>query len=343
MPVGLRRALLLLVSIVVALGVAELVLRAVGYGRITPEMNFGANTRGALERGGFEPDARLFWTLPAAVTPEDRAVQAVHPGRPVPPKNGRLRLIVLGDSCSRIAIGGLPYSADLARLLGPAWDVLNAAVPGYTTFQGLTWLRTQLLALQPDLVVVYFGWNDHWRSTGVTDAEYARWHATAPLRLLALVRGAPSPSPVRVPLDQYVANLRAMVDAIGADGAQTILVVAPSAISPEAVRHLEQTRYILPGENPTALHERYRQAVRTYRGQPGVAVLAADRLFQELDGERPLLMRDGIHLTEPGHAALAAALATLISSGAGADGTVPPAMLEAARAAVAAVPAEAVR
>ena len=341
MPVGTRRALLLLLSIVVTLCAAELLLRAVGYGRITPEMNFGVNTRGALESGGFEADPDLFWTLPARATPSDLEIRAVHPRRPVPPRDSRRRLIVLGDSCSRISMAAPPYSEQLERHLGPDWEVFNAAVPGYTSHQGLVWLRLQLLALQPDLVVVYFGWNDHWRSTGVTDREYARWHGVSRFRLLGLVRGKPEQPPLRVPVDQYAENLRMIVDEIRAAGAQVILVAAPHRFSGEAEQRLLQTGYILRGERPAVLHEQYLEVVRGFTGQQGVAVLAADKLMAAVTNPTPLLMRDGIHLTDPAHAIMAMALTALVTSGAGADGSVPAPLLEVIEAGlVAAEPAQ---
>lgn len=339
MPLVLRRTLLLLLSTAVSLVAAELVLRAVGYGRITPAMNFGVNTRGALERGGCEPHATLFWTLPARPAPVDEAVRAVHPRRPVAPKGERRRLIVLGDSCSRISIESLPYSATLERLLGPRWEVLNAAVPGYTSHQGLAWLRLQLLDLGPDLVVVYFGWNDHWRATGLTDRDYERRQASGRPRLLALLDREPATPPLRVPLAEYAQNLEAMVAAIRARGAQVVLVAAPHDLDGEARQRLAATGYILPDEQPGPLHESYLAAVRRFAGRPGVAVLAADRLVAALADRAPLLMRDGIHLTDPAHAVLAAALAELITTGAGADGTLAPPLVAAGGAALAAVTA----
>jgi len=331
--VVVRRSVLLLVSIAVSLGAAELVLRAVGYGRITPEMNFGVNTRGALERGGFEPDADLFWTLPVRTSPVDQAIGAIHPRRPVSPKGQRLRLIVLGDSCSRISMAEPPYSELLERALGPRWEVFNAAVPGYTTFQGLTWLHTQLLALKPDLVVVYYGWNDHWRSTGLADRDYAD-RRRGGLRLLSVLHRRPSPPPVRVALADYRTNLDTITQDITATGAQVIVVAAPFRFTPEARQRLEQTGYVLPGEDPAALHGSYLEVVRTLAGRRGLAVLSADGLFAQLGQDDRLIMRDGIHLTDDGHAVMAAALACLITTGAGADGSLPASLLDAARAAL---------
>jgi len=330
-PQILRKILLAAAAVVVTLGAAELALRAFGSGEITPELNFGVNTRDALERGAFEPHPELFWTLPARPSQLDQALGAVHPSRAVPPKDGRKRLIVLGDSCSRISQRTLPYSGLLGeRLLGRGWEVLNAAVPGYTTHQGLAWLRLQLLDLQPDLVVVYFGWNDHWRATGVTDEAYAASRSSRSLRLLQLLRKRPATPPLRVPQESYRRNLRQLVDELRGAGARVVLVAAPAHLSAEAQQRLAMTRYVLPGEDAAELHRQYRGIVAEFAGEPDVAVFAADQLLAALPREMPLLMRDGIHLTDEGHAVFAAALERLLATGAGSDGTLPPSLVESA-------------
>jgi lysophospholipase L1-like esterase len=326
-----RKAALALASIVITLIVAEVGLRLAGWGTVTPAMGFGVNTRSALEQGRFLPDDTLFWKLPRTVNEVDRAIRAVHPDLPVPARRAPRRILVLGDSCSRISLGVLPYSALLEQELGPdRVEVLNASVPGYTTHQGLAWLNSQLLDLEPDLVVVYFGWNDHWRATGLTDRQYAASRRASRLRLLSLLRRRPDTPPLRVPLDAYRENLAAIVDACRARGARVLLIAAPHRITGEAVRRLEQTRYILAGEDPVALHREYLGVVRGMAAPPAVSVLEAARLFPRLPLDDPLLMRDGIHLTDGAHAALARALAAMITEGTGADGSVPQALVDAA-------------
>src|SRR5207244_4303724 len=39
-------------------------------------------------------------------------------------------------------------------------EVLPLAVPGYSSHQGLAWLRRDLAGLRPDLVTLCYGWND---------------------------------------------------------------------------------------------------------------------------------------------------------------------------------------
>ncbi|RKZ12313.1 hypothetical protein DRQ50_12140 [bacterium] len=325
-----RRIILASISVVLTLVVAEVGLRLVGWGTVTPEMGFGMNTRSALEQGRFLPDADLFWKLPLRANEVDRTIKAVHPDLPPPPRRAAQRILVLGDSCSRLSMGVLPYSALLEqRLAGQGYEVLNASVPGYTTYQGLAWLHTQLLDLEPDLVVVYFGWNDHWRATGRTDRQYAASRSASRLRLLSLLWRAPEKPPVRVPVDQFADNLDAIIATCAERDIGVLVIAAPHHLTREAAQHLVQTRYILPGENPTLMHREYLEITADRARQGGAALLAADRLFAKVGSLGPLLMRDGIHLTDAGHQVMAAALASVITTGVGADGSLPASLVEA--------------
>ncbi len=335
MPGFLKRLPLLLIGLVVALVLGEVLLRAIGYGEVTPGLKFDMNTRAALEQGRFAAHDDLFWTLPPTPGPADRAMNAVHPGRSIRPKGKGRRVLVLGDSCSRLSVSTLPYSGTLQeRLFSEGAEVLNASVPGYTTHQGLTWLRLQLLEASPDVTVVYFGWNDHWRATGMTDRAYAESMAPNRPRLLTLLDRRSDVPDFRVPADHYRENLETMIDELRAAGSDVVLVAAPSRFTGEARLRLVQTGYLLPDDDVAEIHARYLDIVRSFAGRDGVSVLSGDRLYDQLGRQIPLLHRDGIHPTDQGHAALGAALAEMIRSGAGADGSIPPRLLTAARLAV---------
>src|SRR5206468_9052768 len=42
-------------------------------------------------------------------------------------------------------------------------EIVNAGVIGYTSLHGLEWFERDLARLHPDVVTLYFGWNDMWR------------------------------------------------------------------------------------------------------------------------------------------------------------------------------------
>ncbi len=318
-----KKMVLLTMAVIMALGMGEIVLRVIDYGSITPEMNFGVNTQMALDKGRFLPDEDLFWKLP--VHPRDAAIRAIQPDVDVPAKGERRRILVLGDSCSRLSQAIPPYSAlleDSLRSLNI--EVWNAAVPGYTTWQGRAWLPKQLLAIQPDVAVIYFGWNDHWRATGITDEDYARQMQGSSLRLTQLFRKMPDPPPLRVTGTQYRDNLQAMVAEFEAIGTRVILVTAPSNLTQEARARILQTRYLIRGDNAGAIHQEYLAVVREVCAGSGANLLDASQVFAAVGNPKQLLMRDGIHLTDKGHQLMATLLAARLpaSLANGAEGNV---------------------
>lgn len=85
---------------------------------------------------------------------------------PVRPKDGRFRILVLGDSVAYYGDtlddtfvghlrGSLAADHDLAGI-----DVLNAGIKGYTNYQELQFLKHYGVGLEPDLVGVSFVLND---------------------------------------------------------------------------------------------------------------------------------------------------------------------------------------
>lgn len=79
-----------------------------------------------------------------------------------------LKIMCLTDSVA-VMYEGKGYPDILQELLSRVVPeknpiVFNGSVPGYTSFQGLKYFTTELIAYEPDVVVVNYGWNDHWQS-----------------------------------------------------------------------------------------------------------------------------------------------------------------------------------
>lgn len=135
----------------------------------------------------FEGDPVLFWRLrPNA----DRAIwdftvvstnaQGLRHDRPIVDKpRGRFRIVCVGDSVTfgyRIPLvfpdapdaydrNDAPYPARLERLLREQhpdrdFEVIALAVPGYSSFQGRLLLEQTIEWLEPDVVILCFGFND---------------------------------------------------------------------------------------------------------------------------------------------------------------------------------------
>lgn len=85
-------------------------------------------------------------------------------------KKNLFRIVAIGDSCVfgvGCSNGNSTFPVQLEKQLSfrntnVHYEVINAGVPGYTTNQCLKFLNSELLDLDPDVIVVYCGWNDIW-------------------------------------------------------------------------------------------------------------------------------------------------------------------------------------
>lgn len=116
-------------------------------------------------------DPLLFWALqPGYRGQEIEQVNALGlRGPEVSAKRpGELRILSLGESTTFGAKVAFEESystvleGELGRCAPPGRSVrvINAGVPGYSLFQGVTYLEHRGLELEPDLVLFYFGYND---------------------------------------------------------------------------------------------------------------------------------------------------------------------------------------
>ncbi len=165
----------------------------------------------------------------------------------------------------------LPYPMLLEKQLraanpGRQIEVVNMAVPGYTSHQGLAWLRRDIGKLQPDLVVASFGWNDtsmsdapdretietNWRVVGarwLIDHSQAFAHATRWLRAKKQIEPPSFIKPVpRVSQYEYVNNMLGIVGLARAHGAEAIVIAAPyrdSQTNPQEAQAMDEYRAAL--------------------------------------------------------------------------------------------------
>ena len=101
---------------------------------------------------------------------------AIHDPATVPPKQpGIPRILFIGDSITFVIDQGLPYEKGYVNLLRRGLDgqaeVLNGAVPGYTTHQERLWFERELASLDSDLVVLQYCLNDNFEFLHRFDSE----------------------------------------------------------------------------------------------------------------------------------------------------------------------------
>ena len=302
-----------------------------------------AQVADASHSGIFEGDPLLLWRLKpnldhavwdftvlstnAQHLRSEQSSHQIHAKQP-----GALRIVCLGDSVTfgfRVPVvwpdkpteydpEWLPYPMLLEKQLRAAnperdIEVITMAVPGYTSHQGLAWLRRDIATYQPDLLIVSFGWND----ASVSDvpdrqaimtnrlAVGTRWlvdhsqafaHATRWLRTRQAIRDQTRPlaptrpaRPVsRVSQQEYLDNMLAIEDLARQGGAAVIFIAAPyrdhSPEAPEADLMLQ-----------------YRIALGTTMRQRGVRFLEIRELTEDAYPANEGWFGERIHPNHMGH------------------------------------------
>ena len=239
---------------------------------VTPQQK--AQVADAKQSTIFEGDPLLLWRLKpnldhvvwdfTVVSTNSEHLRSVDPLQSLKPKQpGTIRIVCLGDSVTfgyRVPAvwpdkpteydpEWLPYPMLLEKHLraanpGRNIEVITMAVPGYTSHQGLAWLRRDIDRLNPDLLTVSFGWNDvsfsdapdreaintGWRAVGVRwliDNSQAFAHATRWLR-----SRQPAATTIRKPVprvseQEYLNNFQEFIRLAKGKGAGIIILAAP--------------------------------------------------------------------------------------------------------------------
>ncbi len=169
------------------------------------------------------------------------------------------RIMCLTDSVS-VMYEGAGYPELLQEYLAKGFpkkhvEVFNGGVPGYTSFQGLKYFKIELLKYNPDLIIVCYGWNDHWQSNnGLPDIKQKTTGLSflAHLDFLRSVRfvyakGLQSAQKkydktqgvgLRVDLAHYRQNVKAFVELCRANNIGLLLMTAPYYMLPNELRQL---------------------------------------------------------------------------------------------------------
>ncbi len=294
--------------------------------------------------GIFEGDPLLFWRLAPHLdgvvwdgTLVSTNAQGIRHSRPITAKGPRaFRVVCAGDSVTfgyRVPrvyhrrpsdYDDLPYPMLLEERLREAnpareVEVIALAVPGYSSHQGLAWLRRELGRLQPDVVTACFGWNDIDRrastdrqampagalpvaARGLVTRSQALMRAAVWLRSLR-ANTVPSAGPgvMRVPRDEFVENLREMVHLARKAGAG-VAVIAPIYGNP--VAHP-------PEGDDIAGH---REALRAALARDGVPFLTVPELTEAHYPDNAALFEEHIHPNHRGHRLLAERLLRFLES-----------------------------
>lgn len=114
--------------------------------------------------------------------------------KPAPggPKSTKYRVLCIGGSTTFDLLaptGNETWPAQLAQLLGPEFEVINAGFPGWTTAESLISLELRDIDLHPDLVISFAGLNDlQPGSHRPLSRDYAKGHGDVLPRILGVDR-----------------------------------------------------------------------------------------------------------------------------------------------------------
>ena len=226
---------------------------------------------------------------------------------------GVFRIVCIGDSCTHFGPNSYPdiLRAYLDKQAPGQFEVINAGVIGYTSHQGMTLLENEVFKWSPDLVTVYFGWNDHWLAHGLEDKEQTGTQPSGfvnlldSLRLFQLARmlrsgtGTERIAKMRVEPDDYRKNLLRIGELCRQQGIETWYITAPHALDIGIPPYLLTSGEILDPNDLIPLHQKYNAVVRAVGEQQKVPVIDLEAELDQLDKSQ-LFIDDHIHLSQQG-------------------------------------------
>ena len=271
----------------------------------------------------FEPDEKLFWKFaPSQPGINSYGFRGPEVRSPKPP--GTYRIVFVGNSCT---YQGFPHIIELIlRDRDPKIECLNFATPGYTSYQGKVIVKSYIDELEPDLLVVSFGWNDRWLAYGSIDEEktiivshsrlaealktiYSNWRTLQFFRkTLAPLLGRIEPLDTsRVPIDYFYRNLREIGGECEKRGIPVIFATEPSSHPSLGVPDfIIKSKYAASKESSLALFNDYNDAARMIAGESDTwRLVDLDSLISHRLDVREIFTGDGLHFSQGGLALVA--------------------------------------
>ena len=353
-----KKALLSVASAVITVAAAELFLRAVRFDR-PPHLRSLTTPSVAGFEGTMEFHVHTYLAPPGYVwlsqtnTAYTDRYGFRKPELPIVKEPGKVRVAFLGGSTTQ---GGYrPYPERAVRLLNLAlgtnrYEALNVACSSYSTHQSLIALQRWVLPRDPDVVVVYHGWNDsHVAADGFSDAEkdlaasHPALHNPRVTQLLVSSRLFALMTSIarrfdrtwprqRVPPEVFRRNLESIVSLCRERGIPVVVIGKPASrarpVPPFNPISFQAYRPMLSTTNSDALydaiHHIYSSLQRSFSGAQGVTFCDAEGFLNELQNRQAagefgpdvrIFRDDACHLYEFAEEHLAYLVACAISPG----------------------------
>jgi lysophospholipase L1-like esterase len=277
----------------------------------------------------YRPDAKLFWRL----GPDHPQANSLgFPGRELitPKPSGTYRIVFLGDSVTHQG-----YPDYVEQMLNSHrshdnrhYESVTLAVAGYSSHQGRVLAELYGTSSEPDLVVVYFGWNDHWLAFGEIDDEkqievskgrlrsiWDKTYSASRLLQASTWIGAKLSGhreiridQVRVPPSRYRANLQRILEVFQERGVPVLFITAATSQYRFGMhRALVDLGQVKDAKTGIRLHSEYNDIVREVSQQPGAFLLDLESEFRNLPDNdlQAIFLNDRIHLTKVGLSVIA--------------------------------------
>lgn len=218
------------------------------------------------------------------------ACGGVFGGAPEETRSPVVKIVTLGDSITKgVRSGVKPEETFAARLEaglkaeGIAAEVLNVGIGGERTDQALKRLEADVISRRPRLVTIMYGTNDSYVDKGASKS--------------------------RLPLDDYRANLKRIVDALRAGGIEPVLMTEPRWADDASPNGL--------GEHPNVRLAPYCEACRQVAREDSVPLVDHFGHWTEAE-KRGVKLRewttDGCHPNPAGHGELTSVMLPVVRS-----------------------------
>lgn len=254
-------------------------------------------------------DKDLFWKRPEVTTKD---LEFKEPGM--------IRIICIGDSTTagyHLLPKGCSFPEQMEKILrakyGNRIEVKNFGVGGYTSYQGLVFLKKYILSYKPDVIIVKFGANDSSQALPLPDKEVKvssgaermdklfRWSRIYQLiwflktiRINKYYFQHERELPRRVSLEDFKKNLSSIVDISSRHNIDVVFVTTPTL-------------------DPQALVLKYNQTTREVSRFKNVPLADMAKEFEKIKGDKENLFYTVGHLKCEGEKIVANRLADIVS------------------------------
>jgi len=259
---------------------------------------------------------------------------------PLAKEPGEFRLICLGNSCTFGTATRLQqdetYAQIAERLLQDSFpatkiQVVNAGIPGYSSFQGYHFYKEVMQNYSADVVTISLGWNDHWYDYF---SEREQYHLRRFDRILnrsvvfSLIYDLVNPEPgyfelanmtlweykpmvLKGDLPEFRNNIESLADLIRDNQSRVVLFTLPSE---SRFAHDGSGWFAEPNQyQGFTMHPQYNETIRAIARDKNISLFDLDLIMEGHKTDNPQdLFADFAHLNQRGHQIIAQELTTFL-------------------------------